>query len=86
MHPSATTEPYFGFFWVTGLATDGAIVVANSYGLAYIPARACSFQSRFFMATADDSIPAAERAQLVYVPCAGRPGLGHFIAMPSCGR
>ena len=27
----------FGFYWVTGLTADGSIVVANSYGLGYIP-------------------------------------------------
>lgn len=27
----------YGFFWITAVTTDGSIVVANSYGLAYIP-------------------------------------------------
>jgi len=60
-------EPDFGFCWVTGLTTDGAIVVANSFGLAYIPERV-RLPSRVQMATADEAIPAAERARWVTYP------------------
>jgi hypothetical protein len=52
----------FGFFWVTGITTDGRIVVANSYGLAYIP-DGVNLPDQVYMATADESIPIAERAK-----------------------
>jgi hypothetical protein len=52
----------FGFFWVTGITTDGRIVVANSYGLAYIP-DGVNLPDQVHMATADESIPIAERAK-----------------------
>jgi hypothetical protein len=60
--PVDDKEQEFGFFWVTGLTTEGAIVVANSYGLAYIP-EGVQLPEQVFMATADDAIPAAERAR-----------------------
>jgi hypothetical protein len=60
--PVDEKEQEFGFFWVTGLTTEGAIVVANSYGLAYIP-EGVQLPEQVFMATADDAIPAAERAR-----------------------
>ncbi|MGD1344849.1 hypothetical protein ACKUU1_03950 [Mycobacterium seoulense] len=50
-----------GFFWVTAVTTDGAIVVANSYGLAYIP-DGIQLPEQVQMASADESIAAAERA------------------------
>jgi hypothetical protein len=45
-----------GFFWVTGLAKDGTIVVANNYGLGYIP-DGVRLPEQVKMATADESIP-----------------------------
>lgn len=57
----------FGFFWVTGVTTDGTIVVANSYGLAYIP-DGVNLPDQVRMATADDSIPAIERAKWATYP------------------
>ncbi|WNG87839.1 secretion protein EccK [Mycobacterium sp. ITM-2016-00317] len=57
----------FGFYWVTGVTTDGTIVVANSYGLAYIP-EGVHLPDQVRMATADESIPAAERAQWATYP------------------
>ncbi len=65
--PVDDKEPEFGFFWVTGLTTEGAIVVANSYGLAYIP-EGVQLPEQVFMATADEAIPAAERARWVTYP------------------
>jgi hypothetical protein len=59
--------PQFGFFWVTGLAADGSIVVANSFGLAYIP-EGVELPPQVTMATADESIPAAERAKWATYP------------------
>jgi hypothetical protein len=65
--PVGEEEEYFGFFWVTGLTTGGAIVVANSYGLAYIP-EGVQLPEQVFMATADGAIPAAERARWATYP------------------
>jgi hypothetical protein len=56
-----------GFFWVTAVTTDGAIVVANSYGLAYIP-DGVQLPDMVHMASADDAIPAAERARWATYP------------------
>lgn len=57
----------FGFFWVTGLTADGTIVVANSYGLAYIP-DGVHLPEHVKMATADESISPAERATWATYP------------------
>ncbi|MEZ0353966.1 hypothetical protein [Mycobacterium sp. pR1184] len=65
--PVGDRPPDFGFFWVTGVTTEGAIVVANSYGLAYIP-DGVQLPERVFMATADDAIPPAERARWATYP------------------
>ena len=57
----------FGFFWVTGVTADGTIVVANSYGLAYIP-DGIHLPEHVKMATADESISPAERATWATYP------------------
>ncbi len=57
----------FGFFWITGLTTDGSIVVANSYGLGYIP-DTVNLPENVKMATADESIPMADRAKWATYP------------------
>src|SRR5580693_4059566 len=56
-----------GFFWVTGVTTDGAIVVANSYGLAYIP-EGVQLPEKVHMASGDETIPATERAHWATYP------------------
>jgi hypothetical protein len=57
----------FGFIWVTGLCVDGTIVVANSYGLGYIP-EGVNLPDQVKMATADESIPPSERAKWATYP------------------
>lgn len=57
----------FGFYWVTALTTDHTIVVANSYGIGYIPVNVHLPQG-VQMATADESIPAADRARWATYP------------------
>ena len=57
----------FGFFWVTALTQDGQIVVANSYGLAYIP-DGVNLPEQVRMASADDEIPLGERARWATYP------------------
>ena len=57
----------FEFFWMTAVSTDGEIVVANSYGLAYIPA-GVQLPEPVQLVTADAQIPAVERARWVTYP------------------
>jgi hypothetical protein len=57
----------FGFFWITGLTADGSIVVANSYGLGYIP-DTVNLPENVKMASADESIPMADRAKWATYP------------------
>ena len=57
----------FGFFWVTAVTADGQIVVANSYGLAYIP-EGVNLPEQVRMASADESIPVGERAKWATYP------------------
>jgi hypothetical protein len=59
--------PQYGFFWVTGLAADGSIVVANSYGLGYIP-DGVELPPQVTLVTADESIAPAERAKWATYP------------------
>lgn len=56
-----------GFFWITALTTDGQIVVANSYGLAYIPDE-MQLPHKVKLASADNAIPASERARTATYP------------------
>lgn len=62
-----------GFFWVTGVTVDGEIVVANTYGVAYIPAGVL-LPDGVHMASADDAIPPADRARWVMHPVAAVQG------------
>jgi hypothetical protein len=57
----------FGFFWVTAVTMDGQIVVANSYGLAYIP-DGVNLPEQVRMASADESIPVGDRAKWATYP------------------
>ena len=59
--------PQYGFFWVTGLAADGSIVVANSFGLGYIP-EGVELPPQVTMASADESLPPGERAKSATYP------------------
>lgn len=56
-----------GFFWATGLAKDGTIVVANNYGLGYIP-EGFNLPEQVKMVTADESIPANVRGTWATYP------------------
>ena len=57
----------YDFFWVTAVSTDGAIVVANNYGLAFIPA-GVALPEPVQLVTADAQIPAVERARWATYP------------------
>ena len=65
--PGSGGDTDFGFFWVTAVTTGGSIVVANSYGLAYIP-DGVKLPEQVYMASADEAIPAAERARWATYP------------------
>lgn len=70
-------EGDYGFFWVTAVTTDGEIVVANSYGLAYIPDHV-QLPAKVFMASADHAIPADEKAQFATYPILAVQGWAAF--------
>ncbi len=65
--PDSDGAEEYDFFWVTAVSTDGAIVVANSYGLAYIPA-GVQLPEPVQLVTADADIPATERARWATYP------------------
>lgn len=65
--PSGAKQITLGFFWVTGVTVSGEIVVANSYGLAYIP-DGVQLPDGVHMATADSAIPASQRAAWATYP------------------
>jgi hypothetical protein len=57
----------FFFHWITAVTQDGRIVVANNYGLAYMPEQV-RLPDRVVMASADESIPPSERARWASYP------------------
>ncbi|MDX1875390.1 secretion protein EccK [Mycolicibacterium sp. 120266] len=62
-----------GFFWLVALTAADTIVVANSYGIAYLP-EGVSLPEQVKLASADSSIPAAERARWATYPVAALTG------------
>ncbi|OCB57628.1 secretion protein EccK [Mycobacterium vulneris] len=65
--PGMVNSADYKFFWITGLTADGKIVVANNYGLAYIPEQV-HLPDQVNMASADETIAPAERASWVNEP------------------
>ena len=65
--PDGAGGRLMGFFWLTAVTTDGTIVVANSYALAFIP-EGVELPEQVQMASADEAIPAAERASWATEP------------------
>lgn len=57
----------FGFYWVTAVTDDDTIIVANSYGIAYIPEKVL-LPDNVRMVSADESISAVERARWATYP------------------
>jgi hypothetical protein len=57
----------FGFYWMTALAADGTIVVANSYGVGYIP-EGVNLPEQVKVASADESISPADRGRWATYP------------------
>lgn len=65
--PDSVGKGDYGFFWITAVTTDGDIVVANSYGLAYIP-EWIQLPNNVYMASADHAMPADEKARYATYP------------------
>lgn len=61
------------FHWITAVTQDGRIVVANNYGIAYIPEQVRLPES-VVMASADESIPPSERAGWATYPVVALQG------------
>jgi hypothetical protein len=57
----------YDFYWITALTAEGQIVVANNYGLAYLPAQV-RLPEHVKLVSADESIPASERAAFATYP------------------
>ncbi|MHA7648808.1 DUF1542 domain-containing protein [Mycobacterium sp. ML4] len=70
-------EDDYGFFWITAVTTDGEIVVANSYGLAYIP-EGVELPAKVHMASADRNVPADEKAGCATYPVLAIQGWAAF--------
>lgn len=62
-----------GFFWLVALTAADTIVVANSYGIAYLP-DGVNLPEQVKLASADSSIPAGERARWATYPVAALTG------------
>lgn len=60
--PAESEDADVEFFWITAVTADAKIVVANSVGLAYLPDHV-QLPNGMHLATADATIPAAERAR-----------------------
>lgn len=65
--PGALGATDFGFFWVTGVTTDDDVVVANSYGIGYVP-QGVELPEPVVLVSADDAIPIAKRAAWATYP------------------
>jgi len=64
---SAVETADFGFFWMTGVTADDTIVVANSYGLGYIP-DGVNLPAQVKFANIDESIAPQNRGKWVAHP------------------
>lgn len=71
--PDMVNEADYKFFWITAVTVEGKIVVANNYGLAYIPEQV-RLPDQVIMASADESISPAERGSWVTHPVAAVQG------------
>jgi len=75
--PPSIPDMAWAFMWATGVTTDNRIVVANTYGLAYIP-DGVNLPDQVCMVTADEVIPPGERARWVAHPFLALQGWGEF--------
>jgi len=75
--PPSIPDMAWAFMWATGVTTDNRIVVANTYGLAYIP-DGVNLPDQVCMVTADEVIPPGERARWVAHPFLALQGWAEF--------
>lgn len=75
--PQSIPELAWEFMWATGLTVDGTILVANTYGLAYIPA-GVNLPAQVQLVTADESIPPSERAKWAAFPFLALQGWAQY--------
>lgn len=75
--PPSVPAAAFEFVWAVGLTTDDDIVVANPYGIGYIP-DGVSLPEQAILVSADDAIPARERGTWVGLPYLALQGWAHF--------
>ncbi|MGV9797648.1 secretion protein EccK [Mycobacterium sp. NPDC003449] len=64
--PSIPKLPW-KFAWAVGMTVEGTVILANTYGMAYIP-NGVNLPDTVKMVSADESIPPAERAKWVGHP------------------
>lgn len=65
--PDLLNKGDFQFFWITAVTNDGQIVVANSYGMGYIP-EPVTLPEGVQLVSVDPAVPAAERARWATYP------------------
>ncbi|MED5815680.1 hypothetical protein VST63_25245 [Mycolicibacterium sp. 050232] len=65
--PDMANVEDFNFFWITAVTVDGRILVANNYGMSYIPEQV-NLPDQIVMVSADESIPPVERASWATYP------------------
>jgi hypothetical protein len=65
--PDGGSAQNMKFFWVTAVTTEGEIVVANNFGVAYIP-DGVQLPPPVHMASADSGIPVTERLRWATYP------------------
>lgn len=71
----------FGFFWATAVAKDGTILVANSYGIGFIP-DGVKLPEGVKMVSADESIPLEDRAKWATFPMLALHGWAQHHDVP----
>lgn len=74
--PDMASPADYRFFWITAVTVDGSIVVANNYGLAYIPQQV-RLPEQVKMASADESMTPGERASCATQPVAALQRWAH---------
>jgi hypothetical protein len=57
----------YGFFWATAVSADGQVLLANSYGLGYIPAGQ-NLPPQVRLVSLEDSVPLPDRVATATLP------------------
>jgi len=75
--PPSIPEQSWDFTWAVGVTTEGQIIAANSYGVAFIPDKV-NLPSQVTLVSADEQIPAGHRGQWVRYPFVALQGWAAF--------